>query len=130
VLFFQFFATMPKFKGRKTNRGVWDSESMRKAVDKVLSGELKIRTAADRSRPKKKPSTLNFGNSVKSGTKKLVKKKPKFSKPATSTTCVRSDDTQCIVCMENFDENWIQCCACLQWVHEECADIPNHYGFL
>jgi hypothetical protein len=48
VLFFQFFATMPKFKGRKTNRGVWDSESMRKAVDKVLSGELKIRTAADR----------------------------------------------------------------------------------
>jgi hypothetical protein len=46
---------------------------------------------------KKKPSTLDFGNSVKSGTKKSAKKKPKVSKPATSTTCVKSDDTQCIV---------------------------------
>jgi hypothetical protein len=42
-------------------------------------------------------STLDFGNSVKSGTKKSAKKKPKVSKPATSNTCVKSDDTQCIV---------------------------------
>lgn len=31
--------------------------------------------------------------------------------------------TQCIICQEEFDEDWIQCSTCKGWAHEECASI-------
>lgn len=31
----------------------------------------------------------------------------------------------CVVCCEDYDEDWIQCGACKGWAHEACADIPE-----
>ncbi|KAJ8962215.1 hypothetical protein NQ318_018187 [Aromia moschata] len=33
--------------------------------------------------------------------------------------------TECVVCLEDYDEDWIQCCSCQGWAHEACADIPE-----
>ncbi|KAJ8949383.1 hypothetical protein NQ318_007479 [Aromia moschata] len=40
------YSTMPKFKGRNTNRGNWSQESMKKACDAVISGKMDLRQAA------------------------------------------------------------------------------------
>ncbi|KAJ8936819.1 hypothetical protein NQ318_015286 [Aromia moschata] len=40
------YSTMPKFKGRNTNRGNWSQESMKKACDAVISGKMGLRQAA------------------------------------------------------------------------------------
>jgi len=36
-----------------------------------------------------------------------------------------SDEYDCIICGESKDEDWIQCCHCKNWLHEECADIKD-----
>ena len=32
---------------------------------------------------------------------------------------------ECLVCGDSADEDWIQCAACKQWAHEECAGIRD-----
>ncbi|XP_022819194.1 uncharacterized protein LOC111351487 isoform X1 [Spodoptera litura] len=34
-------------------------------------------------------------------------------------------ETSCVVCLEDHDEDWIQCNSCKEWAHEACADIPE-----
>ena len=38
-------------------------------------------------------------------------------------------ETCCLVCGENFSEEWIQCSKCYGWAHTECADVndPLYY---
>lgn len=31
----------------------------------------------------------------------------------------------CVVCCEDYDEDWIQCGYCKGWAHEAYADIPE-----
>ena len=33
--------------------------------------------------------------------------------------------TKCIMCEENFDEDWIQCFTCRDWAHESCVEIDS-----
>lgn len=33
--------------------------------------------------------------------------------------------TTCVVCLEDYDEDWIQCTSCQGWAHEACADVPE-----
>lgn len=34
-----------------------------------------------------------------------------------------NQETECIICGETFDEDWIQCNKCQDWAHEACVDI-------
>lgn len=34
-------------------------------------------------------------------------------------------ETSCVVCLEDHDEDWIQCNSCKEWADEACADIPE-----
>lgn len=43
-------------------------------------------------------------------------------KPSSSAALEAEDDTECLFCGENFQDNWIQCCSCKGWAHEDCAD--------
>lgn len=31
----------------------------------------------------------------------------------------------CVVCCEDYDEDWIQCGFYKGWAHKACADIPE-----
>lgn len=33
--------------------------------------------------------------------------------------------TICLLCLEDNNEDWIQCCNCKKWAHEACADVPE-----
>ena len=35
----------------------------------------------------------------------------------------RDQETECIICGEIFDEDWIQCHRCKDWAHEACVHI-------
>ncbi|XP_045539956.1 uncharacterized protein LOC106708676 isoform X1 [Papilio machaon] len=67
------------------------------------------------------------GKSVDKG-KEATNVKPKGKKgsevrPLTETS--NTNITICVVCLEDTDEDWIQCSSCRGWVHEACADIPE-----
>ena len=50
--------------------------------------------------------------------KNLLKKKNPTPKPRPE-----HQETECIICGETFDEDWIQCNKCQDWAHEACVDI-------
>lgn len=59
---------------------------------------------------------------VKRNKKMDVKVKKVASQPHS-----RHQETECIICGETFDEDWIQCKKCEDWAHEACVDInPSH----
>lgn len=42
----------------------------------------------------------------------------------------REKETECIICGETFEEDWIQCHECKDWAHEDCVYIDSsdvHY---
>lgn len=57
-------------------KGKWDQQSLKTAMDKILSKEMR-------------------------------------------------EKTTCVVCLEDHDEDWIQCSSCQEWAHEACADVPE-----
>lgn len=46
--------------------------------------------------------------------------------PSSSTVPTSSSQiTNCIICGESFDEDWIQCTTCQGWIHEQCASVED-----
>lgn len=41
------------------------------------------------------------------------------------TVISNMEKTTCVVCLEDHDEDWIQCSSCQEWAHEACADVPE-----
>ncbi|GBM59818.1 hypothetical protein AVEN_10025-1 [Araneus ventricosus] len=39
------------------------------------------------------------------------------------------EETHCIICVETFEEDWIQCRFCEGWVNENCADLEGNNLF-
>lgn len=48
---------------------------------------------------------------------------PKEREPLTEMQ--NTESTTCVVCLEDHNEDWIQCSSCQGWAHEACADIPE-----
>lgn len=76
----------------------------------------------------------NANAKEKSGSKKNKNKNkydnftnptPGTSKQDPTTNFSNEDETNCLVCGETFDENWIQCKGCEGWSHELCAVIED-----
>lgn len=59
------------------------------------------------------------------GLKTKGKSGDKSKKKETSTKTPKIGTTTCVVCLEDNDEDWIQCSSCHGWAHEACADIPE-----
>ncbi|CAB3230990.1 unnamed protein product [Arctia plantaginis] len=55
---------------------------------------------------------------IKRNMKMQVKAKKVASEPYS-----QHQETECIICGETFDEDWIQCKICEDWAHEACVDI-------
>ena len=54
---------------------------------------------------------------------------------AVSISVANGSTNVCMFCSENFldslpGEEWIQCCKCELWCHEECANIDTAYYFI
>jgi hypothetical protein len=37
----------------------------------------------------------------------------------------QTGEITCVVCLEGYDEDWIQCSSCRGWADEACADTPE-----
>lgn len=57
--------------------------------------------------------------------KESVRKILKFDRPSCSKEADDQTSTNCIVCGEDFEEDWIQCCRCRGWSHENCAHLEG-----
>ncbi|CAG9562813.1 unnamed protein product [Danaus chrysippus] len=82
---------------------------------------------AMRGKGKQTKGIKTKGKSVDKG-KEATNVKPKGKKgsevePLTETS--NTNITICVVCLEDTDEDWIQCSSCRGWIHEACADIPE-----
>lgn len=75
---------------------------------------------AGRARPKQKSGLK--GRQVKADSKKRVDNCDSLM--VAKNTEIYSA-TFCLVCGENFDEEWIQCGKCSGWAHTECADVHD-----
>lgn len=59
-------------------------------------------------------------------TSRTVKCKPiDYTNPTPGTSKQDPIQVNCIICGENFEENWIQCRQCEGWAHELCADLDD-----
>src|SRR5688572_9520626 len=62
----------------------------------------------------------------KTGYQKTSKSKEKAS-PKKVKKNQPDSVTYCLVCGENFDEEWIQCLQCHEWAHWDCTDGTDYY---
>lgn len=37
----------------------------------------------------------------------------------------KDKETECIICGQSFEEDWIQCYECKDWAHGECVHIDS-----
>jgi hypothetical protein len=75
---------------------------------------------------------LPFKNELKEKTKDS-RKLPKTTKKMSRAYRIRKNptpeprshdqETECIICGESLDEDWIQCNTCKDWAHEACVEI-------
>ena len=120
---------------RETPRSSINTEEI-SGVLKILSllAEVSKKRLSVRRRRTQKSETLTsspFKNELKEKTKdsrkmpKTTKNDKNLSNKENPTPEPRSHDqeTECIICGESFDEEWIQCNKCTDWAHEVRVDI-------
>lgn len=102
-----------------------DAASRRAQVRKRRSEKSEILTDSpykqqleEKEKEKKKKEENREGKKTNDKTK--VKKTK--GKQAVQNLLVKYS---CVVCCEDYDEDWIQCGSCMGWAHEACADIPE-----
>ncbi|CAG9566689.1 unnamed protein product [Danaus chrysippus] len=105
---------------------VEEKENEKNMKDKKKEIKSKFEVAM-RGKGKQTKGIKTKGKSVDKG-KEATNVKPKGKKgsevePLTETS--NTNITICVVCLEDTDEDWIQCSSCRGWIHEACADIPE-----
>ncbi|XP_052752615.1 uncharacterized protein LOC128201064 [Galleria mellonella] len=69
-------------------------------------------------------------NKTTTNKRKAATNKMKTKKNIQSLTQLERDhDTECIICGETFEEDWIQCHRCKDWAHEACVDIDPSLAY-
>jgi len=101
----------PNAKRRKTTKATLLTSSPHKRS---------INATLEKTGPKK-------SNRLSKQKKKAKPKTPRKTK--SKTVASRGSTDACLVCGETTNEDWIQCCRCSRWAHEDCADITdlNYY---
>nr|CAD7261647.1 unnamed protein product [Timema shepardi] len=73
---------------------------------------------------KAKGKIVKKGKQAK-GVKAKNKTEGKAKKKQPLNESSHTEKTTCVVCLEDYDEDWIQCSSCHGWAHEAWADIPE-----
>lgn len=104
-----------QFRRRKAQRSeiLTSSPYKNTLVEKAIDTKKKTATAIG---VKKKNTT------AKSATNK---KKPALKTKRNIQNLTRDEETECIICGETFEEDWIQCDKCKDWAHEACVYIDE-----
>ena len=82
------------------------------------------------STPFKQQLQAKHDDKVAKETNRRLKPRSKCSKsldfdcPSTSSQ-PDEEETNCILCGESFDEDWIQCQECKGWAHENCSSVEG-----
>ena len=74
-------------------------------------------------------STKDKGKSLKGKTIKKSFQSVKNSLQFADKNKQVEEKTNCIICGENFTEDWIQCSICKDWAHENCANLEGEALF-
>ena len=120
---------------RETPRSSVNTEDVREVL-KILSSlpDASKKRLSVRKRRIQKSEILTstpFKNKLKEKTKdsrtlpkttKNVKSLSNKENP-TPEPCPHDQKTECIICGESFDEEWIQGNTCKEWAHRACVDI-------
>lgn len=93
-----------------------------------LQGEQQKASRNTRGRPTARSATKS-ANDVKAvrprNEKKTNTKTTKSKKTKKEATNAEVCKIYCLVCGDDCDEGWIQCCTCKEWAHEDCADLTD-----
>lgn len=102
--------------------GVEKIASFEQPVDVAVTTEVEKAAEAASTSKRKKPANPTSTRSKRQRSKRVLEL-PTPSIP----TCNEEVDYHCPLCGERYDDatidEWIQCCVCLAWWHEECADV-------
>lgn len=67
-----------------------------------------------------------MGNSkIKSVKRSNEKNKGHKTEKTLKFECEGDETTDCIICGQNFNKDWIQYSYCKVWAHENCADLEG-----
>jgi len=67
---------------------------------------------------KRRPKILESCQRPQKNVKSLSNKENPTPEPSS-----HDQETECIICEESFDEEWIQCNTCKDWANDVCVDI-------
>lgn len=102
-----------KKKIREENRMIKDAKRKLKFANNSEPKIKKSRKSA-RKQKQKKESPL-----------KVEEKSPQSNQGQLDEVKDVGEGINCIICNENFQEDWIQCNICEGWAHENCADLEG-----
>lgn len=104
------------------------SRKRRAEKSEVLTSTPFKNELEEKNKNKAKGVKKNLSENVILVEKKIAQeqKKKKAHKEKTKETQEQENgETYCVICQECFDEDWIQCCECKNWVHEACSDVEK-----
>ena len=91
-----------------------------------------LRLKDSKKKPEKEKNKSKVEGKAKGKENTTVKKKNKATPGLKVKSSSQSRDWYCIFCSEKFvhppTEDWIQCSACEEWCHENCADRGGTKG--
>lgn len=99
-----------------------EKENIVKNKKKEIGFQFKV--AIEGNVKQTKGKSIEKGKQAK-GVKSKGKNGDKAKKVELQEQTSNADTTICVVCLEDYIEDWIQCSSCLGWAHEACADVPE-----
>lgn len=100
----------------------------------ILTSSPYKTTLIETKATKVKPPVLKMQNLK--GKKTNDRSKIKRTKKSTATPKIKmsqtlvTENTTCLICQEDNDEDWICCQVCNQWAHEACAGVEGSISYI
>ncbi|GBO01900.1 hypothetical protein AVEN_95759-1 [Araneus ventricosus] len=97
------------------------------ASQDILEEISPLASSSNKERKRKKSVRVKRSKLITPRTSKEdLKMKAKMELKSEEEEREGGEESNCIVCAETFEEDWIQCRICEDWVHENCADLEGN----